>query len=78
VFNADTSTGVSAADRRERLNENLRCARQIYGQRVTLEGPAAATVLDEVLAGILEAKSETPFGRELAEVVTAPAIVGPP
>ena len=73
VFNADTTANVGTAERRERLTENLRCARQIYGQRVTLEGPAAAAVLDEVLSQMLEAKGETAFGRELAEVATAPA-----
>ena len=73
VFNADTTANVSASERRERLTENLRCARQIYGQRVTLEGPAARSVLDEVLSQILDAKGDTPFGRELADVATAPA-----
>ena len=73
VFNADTTANVAAAERRERLTENLRCARQIYGQRVTLEGPAAAAVLDDVLLQMLDTKSETAFGRELAEVATAPA-----
>jgi hypothetical protein len=75
VFNADTSANATASDRRERLSENLRCARQIYGQRVTLEGPAAASVLDEVLSEMLDAKVETAFGRELAEVATAPPVV---
>jgi hypothetical protein len=72
VFNADTIANVSVSERHERLSENLRCARQIYGQRVTLEGPAAQSVLDEVLSQILDAKGETPFGRELADVATAP------
>jgi hypothetical protein len=73
VFNADTTANVSASERRERLTENLRCARQIYGQRVTLEGPAAQSVLDEVLSQILDAKGDAPFGRELADVATSPA-----
>jgi hypothetical protein len=72
VFNADTTASLNGSERRERLSENLRCARQIYGQRVTLEGPAAASVLDEVLSRMLDAKAETAFGRELAEVATAP------
>jgi hypothetical protein len=73
VFSADTTSNVPPGERRDRLSENLRCARQIFGQRVTLEGPAAASVLDEVLSKILDAKGETAFGRELAEVATAPA-----
>ena len=72
VFNADVTANVSVPERRDRLTENLRCARQIYGQRVTLEGPAAASVLDQVLSQILDTKGETAFGRELAEVATSP------
>jgi hypothetical protein len=72
VFNADVTAKVSVLERRDRLTENLRCARQIYGQRVTLEGPAAASVLDQVLSHILDTKGESAFGRELAEVATSP------
>jgi hypothetical protein len=72
VFNADTAASVGGSERRERLTENLRCARQIYGQRVTIEGPAAASVLDEALSQMLDKKGDTAFGRELAEVATAP------
>ena len=72
VFNADFTANVSVSERRDRLTENLRCARQIYGQRVTLEGPAAASVLDQVLSQLLDAKGETAFGRELAEAATSP------
>jgi hypothetical protein len=75
VFNADTTANVGTAERRERLTENLRCARQIYGQRVTLEGPAAAALLDQVLSLMLDAKGETAFCRDLAEVATAPATI---
>jgi hypothetical protein len=72
VFNADSTSNISVSERRSRLTENLRCARQIYRQRVTLEGPAAAAVLDEMLSQMLDAKGDTAFGRELAEVATAP------
>lgn len=78
VFNADTTANLNASERRERLSENLRCARQIYGQRVTLEGPAAAAVLDEVLSEMLDGKAESAFGRELADVATAPAVAAQP
>jgi hypothetical protein len=73
VFNADTIANLGLSERRERLTENLRCARQLYAQRVTLEGPAARSVLDEVLSQMLDAKGDSPFGRELADVATAPA-----
>jgi hypothetical protein len=70
VFNADLTANVNEADRLERLKENLRCARQIYGQRVTLDGPAAAAVLDDVIERVVETKAETPFGRELLDAAT--------
>jgi hypothetical protein len=73
VFNADTIANLGLPERRERLTENLRCARQIYAQRVTLEGPAAQSILDEALSQMLDAKGDTAFGRELADVATAPA-----
>jgi hypothetical protein len=72
VFNADTAAKLPGSERRERLTENLRCARQIYAQRVTVEGPAAASVLDQVLSQLLDTKGDTQFGRELTEVATAP------
>ena len=50
---------------------------RIYGQRVTFEGPAASAVLDEVMSQMLDAKADTAFGRELADLVTAPASTGP-
>jgi hypothetical protein len=73
VFNADTAANLTGSERRERLTENLRCARQIFAQRATVEGPAAASVLDQVISQLLDKKGDTPFGRELAEVATAPA-----
>lgn len=72
VFNADTAANLTGSERRDRLTENLRCARQIYSQRATVEGPAAASVLDQVLSQLLDKKGDTQFGRELAEVATAP------
>ncbi len=74
VFNADTAGNVNAVDRLEHLKENVRCARQIYGQRITLEGPAAAAVLEDVVARILEGKAATAFGRELASLEDAAAL----
>jgi hypothetical protein len=66
VFEADMAAGISTPDRCARLHENLRCARQIYQQRVTLEGPAAASVLDDAVARMMADKANTQFGRELA------------
>ena len=72
VFNADTAANLSGSERRARLAENLRCARQIYAQRATVEGPAAASMLDQVMSQLLDKKGDTQFGRELADVATAP------
>jgi hypothetical protein len=66
VYAGDTSAKKNTAERQERLHENLRCARQIYRQRVALEGPAAAVLLEQHITAVVEAKAATPFGRELA------------
>ena len=65
AYDADTTAKMSAADRHGRMKENLRCARQIFQQRVTLEGPAAAAVLDAVIADIVKTKADAPFARDL-------------
>jgi hypothetical protein len=70
VFDADMVAGISTEDRCARLHENVRCARQIYQQRVTAEGPAAASVLDNVVARMVADKASTPFGRELAATMS--------
>jgi len=68
VYRADVSARKPDAERLERLTENLRCARQIYQQRVAVEGPAMAVIIEEVIAAAVAAKAGTPFGRELASV----------
>jgi hypothetical protein len=68
VYAADASAKKSEAERQTRLSESLRCARQMYEQRATLEGPAALAVLEEQLRELLDARASTPFGRDLAAV----------
>jgi hypothetical protein len=68
VYRADVSARKPDAERLERLTENLRCARQIYQQRVAVEGPAMAAIIEEVITAAVAAKAGTPFGRELASV----------
>jgi chromosome segregation protein len=70
VYRADVSAKKNDAERIERLTENLRCARQIYQQRAAAEGPAMSTLIEDVLAATVAAKSSTPFGRELATAAT--------
>jgi hypothetical protein len=67
IYSADAGAGKHADELQSRLRENLQCARQIYAQRVTPEGPFAATLLEEQLA--LQAQSGTPFGRDVAAVL---------
>ncbi len=69
IYDADTTSGKPDAERVGRLDDNLRCARQIYRQRVTLEGPATATLLDDIILHILDRKADTAFGRELGAVL---------
>lgn len=69
VYDADTASAKPGRDRLDRLQENLRCARQIYGQRVTLEGPAAAALLDEVVHCAVERKAGSAFARDLAALL---------
>lgn len=65
VHQADVTASRPERERAHRLAENLRCARQIYQQRVTLEGPAAAALLDDVIRQTIERRSGTSFAREL-------------
>jgi hypothetical protein len=68
VYAADGAAQKPPQEQRARLTENLRCARNIFQQRVTLEGPAAAALLDEIITKTVAAKSGTPFGTQLAEI----------
>jgi hypothetical protein len=69
VHAADGAAKKAPTEQRARLTENLRCARQIFQQRVTLEGPAAAALLDEIITKAVASKSGTAFGAHLAELV---------
>lgn len=68
VYRADVSARKPEGERLERLRENLRCARQIYQQRVVTEGPAMASLLEDVVSATMAARAASPFGRELAAV----------
>jgi hypothetical protein len=68
VYRSDVSAKKSDGERIDRLKENLRCARQIYQQRVTVEGPATASLLEEVITSAIATRAATAFGRDLAAV----------
>jgi len=72
MYVADSESGLQGADLQSRLLENLECARRLYAQRVAIEGPAAAGLLEDQLVALIEQRDGTAFGRDLA-VVSEPA-----
>ena len=46
MFSADVEADVSDDQLRDRLMQNLECARRLYARRVTAECPAAGTLLE--------------------------------
>lgn len=69
MFVSDVEAGRKDGELRNRLKDNVECARRIYAQRVVVEGPAAAPLLEERLAALIEAQHGTAFGKELSAVV---------
>ena len=69
MYSADQETDRSDEERRSRLQDTLDCARQLYAQRAALEGAAAAGLLDDRIAALLQGERDTPFARDLAEIV---------
>jgi hypothetical protein len=70
MYTADSEAGRSDKELRARLKGNLDCATQLYAHRATLEGPAAAILLEERIATAIGAA--TPFAKDLAAVVARP------
>ncbi|HTI38274.1 MAG TPA: hypothetical protein VL484_11965 [Vicinamibacterales bacterium] len=66
MYLADIEAGLHDAELQSRLQENIECARRLYAQRVAIEGPAAAGLLEDQLLTMIEQRSETQFGRDLA------------
>jgi hypothetical protein len=77
VHTSDANAGKKDAEIRAHLKENLNGARDMYQQRVASEPPAAAALFDEKLRSIVDAKANTPFGKDLVATagiqVAAPA-----
>jgi hypothetical protein len=76
VYQADETAGRRGDDLRNRLADNLECARRIYAQRVAAEGPAAARLLDEQLTAMIASKAETGFADDLLAVSGQPVLPG--
>jgi hypothetical protein len=66
MYDADVESGLAGADLQKRLVGNLDFARSIYGSRTALEGADAATLIDDELNALIEARAGTPFGGDLA------------
>jgi chromosome segregation ATPase len=66
---ADIDAGTREEQIRGRLKDSLECARTLYAQRASLEGPAAAALLDEHISAVLEAQSGSRFAHDLAQLV---------
>ena len=68
MYSADMEADRSADERRSRLKDTIDCARQLYAQRASMEGPAAALLLDDRIVAAIETESDTPFGQDLAAI----------
>jgi uncharacterized phage infection (PIP) family protein YhgE len=67
---ADLRAGKKDKEVKTRLKENIEYARRTYAERAAEAGPAAASILDERIASVIEDKSGTAFGRDLAAVAS--------
>lgn len=66
MYNADAESGLAGADLQKRLAGNLDYARSIYGSRTALESADAATLIDDEIGALIDARNGTPFARDLA------------
>jgi len=69
MYSADIEAGIQGAELQSRLLENIECARRLYAQRVAIEGPAAAGLLEDQLVLLIEQRADTPFGQDLGAVI---------
>jgi predicted nucleic acid-binding Zn-ribbon protein len=65
MYDADAESGLPAADLQKRLAGNLDYARSIYGSRTALESADAATLIEEEIGSLIQARQGTPFARDL-------------
>jgi hypothetical protein len=66
IYQADLGAGMGPADLVARLTENLRYAHDVFGRRLASTSGGDMTLFDDELTRLLDAKSETSFGRHLA------------
>jgi predicted nucleic acid-binding Zn-ribbon protein len=68
MYAADADARMTPEALQNRLEDNLACARQMFAQRASLEGPVAAGLLEEQLAARIEADPSLPFVRDLVAI----------
>jgi hypothetical protein len=73
MYVSDVSAGKSGQDLVARLKGNVEYARDIYANRVSLEGADAAGLLDDQIAALIEGQRSTPFGSDLASIAGLPS-----
>ena len=78
MYEADARAGVGADELRSRLQEYVRCARDMLTQRVVEDDPGADTLIDECLTALNVNTRGTPFGRDLAAITTLDQARGTP
>jgi hypothetical protein len=73
MYAADAEAGMASGELQKRLAGNLDYARSIYGSRTALESADAATLIDDELVALIEARKGTPFAHDLAAAAGHPA-----
>lgn len=66
MYVSDGTGGKSGDELQQRLRANLEYARSIYANRVAVECPEAAALLEEHVASVIDAQPSTPFAQALA------------
>ena len=71
MHSADLEAEKRDDERRSRLKDTIECARQLYAQRASLEGAAAATLFDDRISVVIDSDSGSPFARDLEAIANA-------
>ena len=71
MHSADLEAEKSDDERRSRLKDTIDCARQLYAQRASLEGAAAATLFDDRIAVVIDSDGDSPFSRDLEAIASS-------
>jgi hypothetical protein len=70
-YTADAEVGRNRLHCQQRLKVGLERSRRLYAQQIGQKDPSAAALLDEHLAAVARARSETSFGRDLAALLAS-------